>query len=96
MIDKVTTTVINTKIIEIENKILEITNLATKAALNIKATGIENEIPDTSHFINTQAFNRLKTKKKTDARMKEAEKNLRVVSTALDLGDKSKKKTSAV
>ena len=28
--------------------------------------------------------------------MKEAEKNLRVVSTALDLGDKSKKKTSAV
>ena len=60
MIDKVTTTVINTKIIEIENKILEITNLATKAALNIKATGIENEIPDTSHFINTQAFNRLK------------------------------------
>ena len=64
MIDKVTTTVINTKIIEIENKILEITNLATKAALNIKATGIENEIPDNSHFINTQAFNRLKTKKR--------------------------------
>ena len=62
MIDKVTTTVINTKIIEIENKILEITNLATKAALNIKATGIENKIPDTSHFINTQAFNRLKKK----------------------------------
>ena len=64
MIDKVTTTVINTKIIEIENKILEITNLATKAALNIKATGIENEIPDTSHFINTQAKKRKKTKKR--------------------------------
>lgn len=52
MIDKVTTTVINTKIIEIENKILEITNLATKAALNAKTVEIESKILNTNHFIN--------------------------------------------
>ena len=31
----------------------DITNLPTKSALNTKATEIKNEIPDTSHFVNT-------------------------------------------
>ena len=36
----------NSKITEVENKIPDISNLATKTALNT----IENEIPDTSGF----------------------------------------------
>ena len=38
---------------------------------------IENKIPDTSHFINTQGFNRL-TKIRFDARIKRQRKALRV------------------
>lgn len=40
-------------------KIPDLINLTPKAALNTKATHIENTIPDTSHFINPQEFNRL-------------------------------------
>ena len=36
----------------------DITNLATKATLNTKATEIENKIPATRNFINTQEFDR--------------------------------------
>ena len=46
--------------LDIENKIPDITNMATKAALNMKATKIKNKIFHTSHFINTQEFNRCK------------------------------------
>ena len=53
---------------------MNITNL-TKAALNTKATEIENKIPHTIGFITTPEFNRL-TKINFDARMKEVTKNL--------------------
>ena len=52
---------------EIENKILGITNLATKAALNTEATGIENRMADAISLITTPEFNRL-TKIRFDAR----------------------------
>ena len=70
-----TSTVLCAKVIETENKILHITNLAYKAALNTEATKIENKIPDTSRFINTQELNRLK-KISLDVRMEKAEKSL--------------------
>ena len=50
---------LNTKVMEIENKIAHITNLVTRAASNTKATDIENKMPDNYHFIDTQRFNRL-------------------------------------
>ena len=53
---------LNAKVIEIE--------WGTKAVLNRKDTEIENKIPDTSHFINTQEFGRL-TKIRFNRRMKE-------------------------
>ena len=49
----------NTKITEIENKVLEISNPARKAALNTKASEIKNKIPDTTGFIATSEFNKL-------------------------------------
>ena len=56
----VTTAVIDTKAIEIENKIPDVTNPATRAALNTKATVIEIGIPDitilaTKVVLNTKA-----------------------------------------
>ena len=65
----------NTKATEIENKVPDITDLATKAVLNTRTTEIENNIPDTSSVITTPEFNRL-TKKSFDVRIKEAAKNL--------------------
>ena len=38
---------------------LEITNLAAKAAVNAKATQIEKKNPDTASFITIPEFNRL-------------------------------------
>ena len=64
-----------TKAREIESKIVDTTNLATKVVLNMKATEIENQTPDTNSFITTPEFNRL-TKVNFDARMEEAVKNL--------------------
>ena len=52
---------LNTKTAEIEDKI----SLATSSAFNAKPTEIENKVPDTSHFINTQEFNKL-TKRSFD------------------------------
>ena len=49
----------NTKIIEIENKIPSITGLVSTVALKTKATKIENKIPNTSRFITTPEFDRL-------------------------------------
>ena len=88
------TITLNAKIIEIENKIPNTTNLATKAALNTKAKEIENKMPDTSHFINAQEFYKL-TKISFDVRMKEAEKSFASkteVDNALDLGNINRKK----
>ena len=61
--------------------------------MNAKATEIENKIPDTGHFINTQEFKRL-TKISFDARIKEAAKSLGSicqVDKALDLGVENRK-----
>ena len=76
------------KTIEIESKIPDDTNLATKAALNAKAKEIENKIPDTTSFITTPDFNRLRIKEaaKIHAIKSEVKKN------TLDLGDKDRVK----
>ena len=55
----INTTVFNANVIEIENKILDTSILATKATLDTKTTEFENKMLDTSHFINTQEFSRL-------------------------------------
>ena len=66
----------------------------------MKATEIGNKLYDTSHFINTQEFNKL-TKISFNAKMKEAEKSFvgkTEPNDALDLGDQRriKKQTSNV
>ena len=48
----------NTKITELENKIPDISNLATKTAL----TTVENEIPDVSNLIEKTNYNTKVTK----------------------------------
>ena len=55
-------------------RILQITTLATKAALNTNSTEIENKITDTTDLITTLEFNRL-TKISFDEEIKEAAKN---------------------
>ena len=47
--------------------------LITKAALITETTKIENEVADTSYFINTQELNRLR-KISFDAKIKEPQK----------------------
>ena len=51
--DLVKKTDYNTKITEIENKIPDISNLATKIAL----TAVENEIPNVSNLVNKTDYN---------------------------------------
>ena len=52
-------TVLNTKIIEVENKIPNHSNLVTTTILNTKVIEVENKIPDNSKYITTQEFNKL-------------------------------------
>ena len=70
----------------IERKILDITNLATKANLSEKSTKTGNKIPYTRKFIHTNEFSRLRNKCwcKNSANMKKSCKSQ--VGTALDLG----------
>ena len=56
-----TNTTLNVKINEIENKIYNITNLATTTAL----TDIENKIRDHSKYSTTPEFNKLTTENVT-------------------------------
>ena len=58
-----------------ESKLPDITNLATKVALNTKSTEIVDKILNTTGFIVTPEFNRL-SKISFDARIKEAVKIL--------------------
>ena len=51
--DVIKKTVYNTKITEIENKTPDISNLATKAALNT----VKNKIPDTSSLVKKNDYN---------------------------------------
>ena len=84
----------DTNIRKTENKIPGITGLATKAALIIVATDIENKILSTSSSITTVKFNGL-PKIRFGAWVKEAEYRIvreTEVKNALDLGDKCREK----
>ena len=56
-----TTTVLNTKISEVENKIPGTSSLVTTTVLNTKISEIEDKIPNSSKYITTQEFNTLTT-----------------------------------
>ena len=53
------TTVLNTKISEVENKILDTSSLVTKTVLNTKIGEVENKIADNFKYITSQKFNKL-------------------------------------
>ena len=55
----VTTSVLNTKIGLVENKIPDTTNLVTTSVLNTKFSKVENKISDYARYITTQEFNKL-------------------------------------
>ena len=63
--DAVKKTDYNAKITKIENKIPDISNLATKTALNT----VENKIPDTSGLVKKTDYNTEITKKKVKFQM---------------------------
>ena len=54
-----TTTVLNTKISEIENKIPDTSSLVTSTVLNTKIREVESKISDHAKYITTQEFNKL-------------------------------------
>ena len=66
------TTVLNTKINEVENKIPNTRNLVTTTVLNTKISEVENKIPDNSKYITSQEFNKL-TAEHFTARLKQAD-----------------------
>ena len=68
----VTTTVLNTKISEVENKIQNAINLVTTTILNTKTDEVENKIPDNSKYITTKEFKKL-TAENFAARLKQAD-----------------------
>ena len=53
-----TTTVLNTKISEGENKIPDTSTLGTSTVLDIKIGEVENEILDHAKYITSQEFNK--------------------------------------
>ena len=53
----VTTTVLNTKIGEVENNIPNFSGLVTTVILNTKIVDIENKIPDISSLVTTVVLN---------------------------------------
>ena len=65
-----TTTVLNTKISEVENKIPNTSSLVTATVLNTKINEFENKVPDQSKYITTQEFNKL-TAENVAARLKQ-------------------------
>ena len=67
-----TTTVLNTKIIEVENNIPNTSSLVTTNVLNRGISEVQNKIPDNSQCITTQEFNKL-TAENFAARLKQAE-----------------------
>ena len=64
-----TTTVLNTKISEVENKILYTSSLVSTNVLNTKMSEIENKVPDNSKYITSQELNKLSF----GARLKQAD-----------------------
>ena len=67
-----TTTVLNTKISEVENKILYTSSLVSTNFLNTKMSEIENKVPDNSKYITSQELNKL-TSESFGARLKQAD-----------------------
>ena len=65
------TTVLNTKLSKVENKIPETSSLVTTAVLNTKFSEVKNKIPDRAKYITTQEFNKL-TAKNFTAKIKKA------------------------
>ena len=62
------TAALNAKATEIENKIPEITNLATENNLNKKATEVESKIPDITNLATNAALNtKVHTLKKSNS-----------------------------
>ena len=53
------TTVLNTKISKVENKLPDTSSLVTTTVLNIKIEEVENKIPDHAKYITTPEFNKL-------------------------------------
>ena len=68
----VTTTVLNTKISEVENKLPDTGSLVTPTVLNTKISEVENKIPDHDKYITTPEFNKL-TAEHFAARLKQAD-----------------------
>ena len=66
------TTVLNTKISEVENKISNTSNLVTTTLFDTKISEVENKILDNSKYITTQEFNKL-TAENFEARLKQAD-----------------------
>ena len=54
-----TATVLNTKISEVENKILNTIGLVTTTVLNTKLSEVENKVPDHDKYITTPECNKL-------------------------------------
>ena len=75
-----TTTVLNMKIFEVENKIPNTSGLMTTTVLNTKIIEVENKIPNHGKYITTPEFNK-STAENFTARLKQA--NL-VAKTDLD------------
>ena len=65
------TTVSNTKLGEVENKIPNTNGLVTTTALNTKISNIEIKIPNDDKYVTTPEFNKLTTANFT-ARLKQA------------------------
>ena len=66
-----TTTVLNIKIREVENRIPDTSSLVTATVLNEKISEVESKIPDRAKYITTQELN-LKTSESIAARLKQA------------------------
>ena len=66
-----TTTILNTKISEVKNKISNTSNLVTTTFLNTKISEVENKIPNLDKYITTPVINKLIAKHFT-ARLKQA------------------------
>ena len=54
-----TTTFLNTKISEVENKILSTSGVVTKTILNTKINEVDNKIPNHDKYIATPEFDKL-------------------------------------
>ena len=67
-----TSSVLNTKIIEVENKTPNNSGLVSKTGLNAKGSEVENKIPGNSEYISTHEFKTL-TAKHFVAKLKQAD-----------------------